>query len=275
METKNQEAKYLHVIDSSCTEEAQERTHEIVVKGETIPITFKYGEKTVLPFEQGVKFMKDGFTVEQVSGETLDLPAVASDNVVAQIGHDETVAKYSELTTAALKLRAAQKAGGEIYLEAEEEDRPNIIEFLAGKPPVDDEENLIDEDDEDTETVDPEPTVDATEENWTKIQEHFGAQQIVGFAQREEDGVVINKALDVDGNIIVVGTFLELWNAVITGASADRFNSDQDAAGKPTPATVEALEAEGVAENPNPETREGEAGNQAISGAGSTPTGRS
>ena len=47
-------SEYLKVTDSSCTEEAPVRVHEIVVKGEVVPVEFKYGEDKILPFEQGI-----------------------------------------------------------------------------------------------------------------------------------------------------------------------------------------------------------------------------
>lgn len=128
--------KYLAVTDSSATEEVKEREHEIVVGGEIIPVKFKHGEPTILPFEQGVKFMKDGFTVREVDGKDLKLPPVAADNVVQSLKPNECVATYDELTLNALKMRAAQRSGGEIYLDAGEEDKDNLINFMLGTAPV-------------------------------------------------------------------------------------------------------------------------------------------
>lgn len=171
------EQRTLLVVDSSCTEEAKERTHDIIVDGRVISVTFKHGEDTVLPFEQGVKFMCDGFVVTECGGAELTLPAIATDNVSAQIGPDECLAKYTELTISALKLRAAQKEGGEIYLDADDEDKEDLIAFIMGESPVDEAEeaeedkSLIDEDQieidmgEETDDTDsdPSPLEDAPE----------------------------------------------------------------------------------------------------------------
>lgn len=150
--------RYLRVHDTSCTAEAPVRTHDIIVHGQVISVTFKHGEETVLPFEQGVKFMQDGFKVEEVDGSSVVLPTIASDAVNATLAPDECVAKYVELTLSSLRIRAAQKPGGEVYLNAGEETRDDIIAFLIGKAPegfteaesefVDGEENLLDDDDE-------------------------------------------------------------------------------------------------------------------------------
>lgn len=160
-----QSEKLLRVTDSSCTAECPERTHTIKVRGELIDIKFKLGEEKLLPFEQGVKFMVDGFKVEEADGSSLVLPAVAKDNVKASLGADEAVANLEELTLSSLILRASQKAGGEIYLNATDSDRDDIIAFIKGKPPVaaadetkadvvgEEEESLIDEGDDNPETV--------------------------------------------------------------------------------------------------------------------------
>lgn len=139
--TENTE-KYLRVIDSSVTELNKHRIHEIVINGTILTINFVYGEDTILPFEQGIKFMKDGFTVEEVDGKSLNLPAVPTENVAAQLKDDECVAKFTELTTSSLLLRAAQKTGGEIYLNATDSDRDDVIAFIRGIAPV----NLVSED---------------------------------------------------------------------------------------------------------------------------------
>ena len=160
--TKEKE-RFLRVTDSSCTEEHSMRTHSIKVRGEIIDVTFIYGEPKIPPFEQGIKFMLDGFKVEEVGGGELILPAITKEGVKASIKSDEAVANLSELTLSSLILRASQKPGGEIYLDAGEASRDDIIAFIKGEPPVagpdeavadvagDDDESLIDEgDSEDT-----------------------------------------------------------------------------------------------------------------------------
>lgn len=127
--------KLLRVTDKSCTVEFSERTHTINVRGQEIPVTFKFGEAKVLPFEQGVKFMVDGFIVEDFDGTVLGLPAVAREGAASYLGKDEVIAKLSELTISALKVRAAQKNGGEMFLEADEAAKADIIAFIIGDAP--------------------------------------------------------------------------------------------------------------------------------------------
>lgn len=150
--SKEAKEKFLRVTDSSCTSDAPVRQHTINVRGEEILVTFELGKETILPFEQGVKFMVDGFKVEEVDGFELHLPTVAKDSVTAQLAKDECVAKFSELTLTALTLRAAQKPGGEIYLNATEEEKADVVAFMIGEPPagaIDAEENLIEDEESD------------------------------------------------------------------------------------------------------------------------------
>ncbi len=122
--------KNLRVIDSSCTSEFPIRTHDIVVKGEIIPVTFKYGEEKILPLEHGIKFLQDGFTVFEEGKKTaMDLPAFTDDTIRNRIGEDEVVAKYDELTEAALKLRAAIIPGGEHFV-GDDIAKTDVIGFL-------------------------------------------------------------------------------------------------------------------------------------------------
>lgn len=155
--------KFLRVIDSSCTAVSPERIHTIRVNGEKLAVAFRYGEETILPFEQGVKFMIDGFRVEEVDGSSLSLPAVAPEHIAVQLDKDQCVAKFSELTLPALKLRAAAKPGGEIFLEAEETDKSDVIAFLMGEPPAfSDHAPLVpDYSGEDTDEIDLDEDVDA------------------------------------------------------------------------------------------------------------------
>ena len=129
--------KTLKVIDSSCTAEYPVREHHIKIHGEIIPVVFKYGEDKILPYEQALKFVTlAGFTVKDDCGAALVVPAVAKDNIKASLPKDEAVANLAELTLSSLILRAGQKPGGEVYLDAGEEDRADIIAFLIGEPPV-------------------------------------------------------------------------------------------------------------------------------------------
>lgn len=149
--------KFLLVTDSSCTLDYPERTHTINVRGQDIAVTFNFGKETVLPFEQGVKFSKlAGFTVEEKDGYSLVIPAVTPENIKQALAKDEVIAKLGELSLSSLKLRAASLKGGEIFLDAGDDARNDIIAFIVGEPPVglvaeptvDGEEVLIEDEDE-------------------------------------------------------------------------------------------------------------------------------
>jgi hypothetical protein len=138
----------LRVTDSSCTAEYPVREHIIKVDGKLVAVVFRHGEDTILPYEQALKFNTDGFKLHEIDGTALALPAVAKDNVRDSLGFGEVVAKLEELTLSSLILRAAQKAGGEMYLAAQEGDRADLIAFIRGEAPKagPDETALIDED---------------------------------------------------------------------------------------------------------------------------------
>lgn len=127
--------KSLRVTDSSCTEAYPQREHTIMFRGELLTVVFKYGVDTILPYEQALKFNVDGFKLHELDGSELAMPAVAKDNVKASLSSGEAVANLEELTLSSLKLRAAQKPGGEIYLEAGEDARADLIAFIKGEAP--------------------------------------------------------------------------------------------------------------------------------------------
>ena len=129
-------AKFLRVVDSSCTAESPERTHDVFVRGALTRTVFKFGEELILPFEHGIKFMLDGFKVEEADGTAMNLPAVTKESIRETLAADQVVANLSELTLASLKLRAGQKKGGEIYLDAGDDARGDLIDFIIGKPPA-------------------------------------------------------------------------------------------------------------------------------------------
>lgn len=233
------EPEALLIIDSSVNEDHPIRVHEIIVDGDIVPITFKLGEPTVLPFKQGIKFMKDGFTVKAASGDDLNLPAVPNENVIAQLKADETVAKYGELTFTALKLRASQKKDGEVYLDADEGDRADIIDFLIGNKPQE-AESLIEDEGDLSETIDVSeekvtPDPDALAKKIDAIIRHFGEglENVTSAQVGEVNGApvyaVIHKEEGAPDVEIVKGTLHDLYQAVIEGVGRDRFNSDQDA----------------------------------------------
>lgn len=149
-------AKILRVTDSSCTAETPVREHDVFVRGVLTRTVFKFGEETLLAFEHGIKFMIDGFKVEESDGRTLNLPAVTKESVRAELAADQVIANLSELTLASLKLRAGQKPGGEVYLDAGDDARADLVAFIMGKPPVgvadgtvDGHEDLVDDEGDD------------------------------------------------------------------------------------------------------------------------------
>lgn len=228
------------VIDSSVNEDNPVREHEIIVKGQIIPVVFRLGEPKILPFEHAMKFMKDGFTVKEVNGSDINLPAVPTDSVSAQLAPDETVAKYSELTFSALKLRAAQKSDGDIYLEAKEEDRLEIISFLMGEVPAVEVDTVEADDGDRSEEIDvTEPKItpdpDALAKKIDGIIRHFGEglENVTSREVGEHNGAIVYAIVHVDPDagekVLVQGTLAELHQATIEGKNAGRFNSDQDA----------------------------------------------
>jgi hypothetical protein len=126
------EAKFVKVIDTSATADCPLRNHDIRIGDEIQTITFQQGAPTRLPFEIGMKFMKDGFIVLDDDGEgVVPAPATTDETIRLRIGADEVVAKYEELTVSALMIRAAALPGGE-KLTVGAVDRVALIDFLKG-----------------------------------------------------------------------------------------------------------------------------------------------
>lgn len=137
----------LLVTDLSAAPDCPKRTHEVFVDGELHKVDFEQGKDTELPYRVAVKFMQEGFIVKDADGNAFRLPAKTDETVRVQIGMDEVIAKYTELTTEALKIRAATRVGGENFLD-EKADREQIITFLKGAQPIDDEYLLLDDGDD-------------------------------------------------------------------------------------------------------------------------------
>lgn len=172
-------AKFLRVTDSSCTAESPERTHDVFVRGTLTRTIFTLGKEVILPFEHAIKFMIDGFKVEEVDGRTLNLPAVTKESIRSELAADQVIAYLSELTLASLKLRAGQKQGGEIFLDADDSARGDLIDFILGKPPgsaadepiktVDGEDDLVDDEGDDDDITPPKKPVAAPQPQDPKI----------------------------------------------------------------------------------------------------------
>lgn len=245
MSKENQ--KYAAVIDSSCTEEYPEREHTIIVNGVEKPVIFKFGEKTILPYHEALKFSdKDGFTVQDVDGNSLDLPPNPNEFIKQKLAKDECVAKYAELKFDALKIRVSQKNGGEIYADAGEGDVDNLVAFLSGALPVgsetgfiDGEDNLLEEDEDEAEAyidgIVNKITSDVDERK-QKILDHFAADlhhaALVKVGNHIDDTIIFAVYAAVnegqEPSEVVRGTFLELEEATVLGLSVEDYNVPAD-----------------------------------------------
>jgi len=123
--------KTMRIVDSSCTPEYTERHHAVVIDGKQIPLIFKFGEDMILPYETGAKLMGlEGFRAfDPDTGSEIMVPPKTDETIRIKIAADEIVAKYDELTLGALKVRAASRPGGEVFLTGEVEAK-HIISFL-------------------------------------------------------------------------------------------------------------------------------------------------
>lgn len=143
------------VIDSSATAEAPLRTHEVMVDGKIVQVHFKHGEDTLLPYHVAMKFNKDGFTVKDADGKTINQPPQTNDTVKSRLRADEIIAKYDELEVSALQMRAVIRPGGEKYVNGPVQ-KSVLIDFLLGADKlVDADEDLIEDDDEEAQTAPP------------------------------------------------------------------------------------------------------------------------
>jgi hypothetical protein len=188
--------KNLLVRDSSATAEQPIREHDVVVRGEIHKVKFEHGKDTALPYEVGVKFMQEGFTVSDESGK-LARPAKTDETIRSRINRDEVVATYDELTQASLIMRAALLPGGEKFVDGKAKPEEIIAFLKAALPPLADEENLLEDDDEEEFTpeksVPQEPASEPVSANnlvWMPVQ---GSSQVNAFAYDE-----VAKALFVE-----------------------------------------------------------------------------
>ena len=143
----DKEQTQVRVVDSSVTAEHPQRVHDVVVDGNIQRVVFNLGEEMLLPYAVGVKFMQEGFRVFEPGTNTeIIAPPKTDETIRTRIGPDEVVAKYTELTDAALRMRAASLVDGERFISAKV-DQAEIIAFLksnaVGTPEED--EDLIDE----------------------------------------------------------------------------------------------------------------------------------
>lgn len=120
------------VIDSSCTPESPVREHTMRMPDGTFEkVVFRYGIQTILDYALGVKFNQEGFIVLDAETQLrLRTPPKTDGTVRMKIAPDEVVAKYDELSDAALRMRAATTPGGEEFIIGDHLDRDAVIAFL-------------------------------------------------------------------------------------------------------------------------------------------------
>lgn len=119
----------LKVFDTSATSEFPVREHDIVFNGVIEKVKFNYGQPTVMPVEKALKFNKDGFIIKGMDDTPYEKPVQVDNVTQSRLAPGEVVAKLEELTTEALRLRAAVMPNGETVAKAKKEE---LIEFLKG-----------------------------------------------------------------------------------------------------------------------------------------------
>lgn len=123
----------LKVFDTSATSDAPVREHDIMFNGVIEKVKFNYGQPTVLPVEKALKFNKDGFIIKGMDDSPYEKPVQVDNVTQSRLAPGEVVAKLEELTTEALRLRAAVMPNGETVAKAKKEE---LIEFLKGATAV-------------------------------------------------------------------------------------------------------------------------------------------
>lgn len=136
--------KTVYVLDTSATGESPVRSHDVFYNGKIERVEFKFGQPTPMPFDLGCKFMLPGFIVKDGDGLDMSAPPVTVDAVKFQIGDDEIVAKYEELTQEALMLRALGRVGGEQFADNHTATRAELITFLKTKSEEVQDEDSVD-----------------------------------------------------------------------------------------------------------------------------------
>lgn len=131
------DAGFLYVMDKSATPSSGARTHEqYLANGVLKSFTFEYGKPLRLPFAMAVRFLKsDGFYRSDENGDELPFDRApkrpeelgAGERLV--ISENEVIARYSELTDQALKLRCAALPGSEDVVANGPRER--VIKFIV------------------------------------------------------------------------------------------------------------------------------------------------
>jgi hypothetical protein len=131
--------KAARVLDLTATAESGPRTHEQIVNGAKRQFTFKPGEPLELPIEIAVKFLKhaEAFKLVNAEGEIVPYnrqpkqPEDLQAGETLALAENETIARFDELSTAALVQRVMELPGGEQFAQSETKpERSALVAFL-------------------------------------------------------------------------------------------------------------------------------------------------
>jgi len=109
-------------------DEANWRTHRIMVAGKIVKYIFKPDVAKKMPFDHAMKFLQDGWRVEDSEGNLyVPPPAPGSRLDPIRLAPGQVVANLDELLADSLKIRVAGLPGGEKLARASKE---AMIDFL-------------------------------------------------------------------------------------------------------------------------------------------------
>lgn len=130
----------MYVLDTTARPGVN-RTHELVVRGIERPYTFEYGKPLLLSRTEAVRFLEhDAFKYTDADGNVLNdyqptpkQPENVQAGEIFALKENETIARFDELSTAAMQHRCLTKHGGDRFESSN--DRSAMISFLmAAKP---------------------------------------------------------------------------------------------------------------------------------------------
>lgn len=128
------EEETLFVEDTNCSSRYPERAHEFIVNGDERQIhTFKYLEKLEMPIGAAMRFTVDeAFRVTDHDGKRFDpAPKLVDRSLPIEVGDDECIAKFEELTQHALLARAVVEPGSDEFHRSTKKDE--LCAFLTAR----------------------------------------------------------------------------------------------------------------------------------------------
>lgn len=134
---KDTKPAHLLVLDSTATEGP--RTHEQIVDKIVTPYTFERGKPLRLPYAVAAKFLQhDAFKCVNEEGKIIAWqrrprqPEELGAGERLKLADNETIARYDELSSAALFQRAVELPGGERFAKAgQRPERTDMIAFIT------------------------------------------------------------------------------------------------------------------------------------------------